>query len=340
MVHLLTPLPPVEAFLGRLRELPFVLGVKLMPSRASGEWCVSIKTSRRLHKFRLDYKPGGLRPAVLERVLSQHNPDDPVAMLFSDHVPPAATQELARRRVNFVDLAGNCFLRLGTDHVAEVLGRKAELVRPPHASSAARSRVLTGLLLRPELVGASTRAISQRLGVSKSSVALSLSELEGQGVLGRSTGGRQLVRRGLLDRWLQGYLESLRPHLVEGRFAAEEPDPVALEARLLRQLKGQERPYALSGAAAAYREHHHYRGEQTAIFFDGFEWGLVRALRLAAKKDGPVTLLRSPVPLAGLIEKTRLAPWLLVYGDLLAEGSPRAREAAEEVRQKHLGDIS
>jgi len=93
------------------------------------------------------------------------------------------------------------------------------------------------------------------------------------------------------------------------------------------------------GCAAGYRLTHHYRGERMVLHLEAVTPTLRRTLRAVPDAHGPLVILGIPGPaaLAGATPDT-VHP-LLVYAEMLAEHSDRAREAAGEVADQYLTEL-
>jgi len=244
-----------------------------------------------------------------------------------------------QRGVNYVDANGNCSLTIDRDHVAVIDGR-----RPVHRLEDARLagragyRVYFALLARPRLVEKTVREIAEDTGVSKTVVAVIMRRLEGEGIIARTRTKAIIIRpTALLDRWLAGYTDNLRPRLLIGYYRTLDREPADLEKRIERALtQGEPTRWAWGGAAAAYRLTKHYRGQETILHLEHPPVDLVQRLGLLPARTGPLALLRVPGPLAfdGAVPNT-VHP-LLIYTELLAAGDDRAREAAAEIRDQYL----
>jgi hypothetical protein len=143
-----------------------------------------------------------------------------------------------------------------------------------------------------------------------------------------------------MDLWLAAYATIVRPKLLVGRYRSAEADLDALEARIAPILTAS-CPWRWGGGAAAHRLMRYYRGERTVVHVVDQPADLPKRLRVVADRDGPLVLLRPPGPtgMAGPTPDT--AHPLLVYSELLADGSERAREAAELLAKKFaLGDTT
>ncbi len=356
--------PSLDAYLARLEALPFVDGVRLardgrVGGQTSWEARVELQVGRRTHRFFVEHQSTPrLNYALLDSVLARVA-KRPVArwILFTPHVTSPMAAYLQKRGVNYMDAAGNCHVVVGKRHVAVVEGKRPERIHPARQRIGSQGyRVAFALLARRDLVGEPVRTIAEQAGVGKSVVAITLRRLEEDGILLRSQAATRLLGPDqLLDRWLTGYADVLRPRLFLGAFRTQEAEPADLERRLRSELErptGEDRgpregPFAAEpdrvvrwawgGATAAYRLTGHYRARQLVLHLEHLTAGLTRALRLVPAREGQLLILGVPGPLAfqGAVPHT-VHP-VLVYSELLASLDERAHEAAAEIRRLHLG---
>lgn len=354
----------LDLYIDRLKNIPFVEATRLLATTAgAGElpWDaeLNLRIAGRWRRFFVEHKATArlnyaLVDALLGR-LARHG--KPPWILFTPYVTPPMAVHLQENGVNYVDAAGNCHLIIDRKHVAIIDGR-----RPNHRPEEIRMvgprgyQVLFALLARPELLQATVRELAATAGVGKTIAALALRRLEQEGLTAKTRTTTVLVKpTALLDRWLAGYTDILRPKLLVGYFRPFERDPADLEKRIAGFFGG--RPYAgaeeagahpkpegrdlrwvWGGAAAAYRLTGHYRGERTVVHVDRAPHDLARRLRILPDRTGPLHLLRAPGPLAFAGAAPGTAHPLLVYGELIVEGNDRARETAVEIRERFLED--
>ncbi len=319
----------VNAYLSALRALPLVKGATI---RNRG---VHLRTDGGAFALQPEVRQHTLNRAGLELVLARPRPER--HLLLAPFVPADLARELEAHRVNYLDLAGNCHIALGRKYVAHVEGRRpAPAERRGRGLGAAGYRALFALLARPELVAAPIRTIAQAAGVAKTGVAHLLDRLIAEGTIARAAKGRTLVRpERLLERWVAGYADLLRPKLAVGRYRTPEVDPPRLEARITEALAGT--TWAWGGGAAAFRLTRHYRGEDTLVHVDKPVAELAQALRALPDRNGALQVALVPGPLAFEAPVPHVAHPFLVYADLLATGGEREREAAAEIRERYLG---
>ena len=328
-----------EAMLRQLRALPFVRGVTLHSERAAAaKWgpdsTLVVKTPTGQRQFFVETIRSNLTYAVAARLVGQLKAQDARRWLvFAPYIPGPMGQYLAAEGVNFLDGVGNCSVVLDKHYMARIEGRRPERSTEQAGMRAASYQVLFVLLSGEDHVNATVRDLAEQAGVGKSTVAQTLLRLEAEGFIGQQGARKRLLNtKRLLDRWLGGYAEVLRPRWLQGRYQVRDVEVFE------RQLPAKLRTTALwgwSGGAAAMRLTGHYRGEETALCL-GTASVTPGDLGLLADRSGPVSLFEVGGTLAFDGAQPQTVHPLLVYGELLAKPSDRAAEAAEEVRAKWL----
>jgi hypothetical protein len=264
-------------------------------------------------------------------------------VLFAPHIGGPLGRYLAERGVNFVDASGNCHLRLGDGVFVWIEGRSPAPREPRGRGVRAPGyEALFAFLAKPALIDSPVREVAEEAGVSRQAVSDMRRRLVDEGLVVRK--GRAEYAwvphqmRHALERWLSGYLDVVRPKLLVGRFRARETDVEALERRVTEEL-GSEEHWCWGGSTAGYRLTRYYRSGETVLHVADGLIDAPRRLRALPARDGNLVVLRLPGPVAleGLVPNT--AHPLLVYSEMLAEGSERAREAAEEVLKLYEASI-
>ena len=337
MVEAVRPSP----YLDTLRSLSFVRSASLQTGRRRRGVAtrVLVLTMPRGHtNLVVEEKTSHLSPAVARDLIARlAPPPTPPLILFAPYVSGEMAAVLVPHGINFVDKVGNCYLNLGGSYVAHFEGRKPK--RPldaPGGMRAAGFRLTFALLVEPTLLNSPTRDVAQAAGVSLGTVSNVLRRLEHDRVVVRTKSKRQLVRPDdLVERWIAGYAETLRPRLLVGRFETPDRDPPTLEDRVAGIL-GEARTWAWGGAAAAFRLTRHYRSDETVLHMNTASPDLLKRLKAIPHRSGRLIVVGVPGPLAFRGRAPRTVHPLLIYTELVLTGSDRAREAASELRNRFL----
>lgn len=334
-----------RAYLENLERLPFVERAEIVRDRRTGarrdrfDGRIRVTTPKRTVELPFELKRTHLARAIAERLVHDGR-DHPGFLVMAPHVGRELADVFIASGVNFVDLAGNCFVRLGDDYVAVIQGQRAE--RRPAPEKALRApayRVLFALLADPALVDGTARALADAAGgVSPQTANDVRKRLLARGVLLETRGGVRWVpgrRREVIDELLLGFPVMIADRVI-GRYRAKERDPDALERALATGLD-RVGEWRWGGGAAAKRLTGYYRGERTIVYLRDAPRRLdVGQLGLLADREGEVTLVRAPGPLAFRAPMADVVHPVLAYLDLMNEGHDRAREAALELYRTYL----
>jgi len=332
-----------EKYLTHLRALPFVRKVEIRAVQpAKGPYrpdaVLRLQTPRRKHDLWVEVKRTHLTYVLVDGILARIGKmAERPWILFAPYVGRRMGRHLAEFGVNYVDTAGNCRLRIGDDYLATIEGQ-----RPARDGTRGRGigapgyQVLFAILAKPALLNVPIRTLADAAGVGKTAAGDTIARLGQEGLIAAGRQRRHLLNtQTILDRWLAGYATTVRPRLLIGRYRTEDTEPGALENRIEKAL-GNTITWAWGGGAAAIRLTKHYRGEETVLHVEAPPADLAKRLRALPAQDGPLTILRAPgkIGFEGILPRT-VHP-LLVFTELLATGKERAREAAQEIRERYL----
>ncbi|MEI6646429.1 MAG: type IV toxin-antitoxin system AbiEi family antitoxin [bacterium] len=269
-------------------------------------------------------------------------------LLVASHVNDRIGSLLRSADVHFMDTDGNLFLDGSGIHMF-VIGRRSNH-KPLHSQRGSGSRaffpsglrLIYHLLIDPALnsgkagsalVDGTYREISERTGISHSTVGWVMADLMDQKlVIQVSPGHRMLADRPrILERWVQGYIERLRPSLVVERYRPPRADWWQ-DAILSDGL--------WSGETAAALLTHVLKPQTSTIFGNRPSHDFVLKHLLQKDPEGTVAFLKpfwrtSQDPSGGV---PCVHP-LVVYADLLSIDDDRTREVAKHIYDKYLRTI-
>jgi len=135
-------------------------------------------------------------------------------------------------------------------------------------------------------------------------------------------------KKALLERWLAGYRETLKPDLLRGTFrmwnTTQRDNWRDIDIKVLNAQWG--------GEAAGEIMTEYLQAEKLTLYTDTLQ--VVTTLSLIPNEDGDVQLYERFWHQTGDIQAT--APSLLIYADLLVTDDPRCIETANLIYEKHL----
>jgi hypothetical protein len=139
------------------------------------------------------------------------------SILFADFVNPVMAEKFRRRSISFVDCAGNLFIKNEGDDFY-VKGKKPSCLRTKRVRGRAFNtsglKLIYAIFNQPQLLQATYRDISNKVNIALGSVGPVIEDLYTSGYI-LDDGQRRLVnKKRLFERWVDGYLEKLRPKQI------------------------------------------------------------------------------------------------------------------------------
>lgn len=261
------------------------------------------------------------------------------AVLVADYVNPNMAKELQAAGIQFFDTVGNAFLDLD-DRLVYLVGEKAPPQQKPGAKRAFNAtglKVTFALLTKEWLLDAAYRDIAHDAGVALGTVGGVINDLKDAGFLvQRGEGGRRELKqkKELLQRWVENYLDRLRPKLFVGRYVAQ--NPLWWNEINIREING-----VWGGEVGADKLVHVMRPKVATVFINKTDLtSLIQGARLKsfvgeknAEPEGLVNVYEAFWPMN---PNEEIAHPLIVYANLIGLGNPRANEAAEKIYEQYL----
>lgn len=334
--------PIWQKCLDHLRKLPFVMDGRLIRDPGNHPADAILELDLRdggVAEFAVEVKRTNLTHALAQALTARARRLQPYPLLVvAPRITRGVGEQLRDQHINYVDAAGNCWLEVG-NHVALIEGKRAP--KPPaqrRGLGAAAYQVLFALLALPDPRQATVRDVAGHAGVALGTVSATLERLEQEGVLVRGRGKVTLLdRQELLERWVHGYADQVRPRLLIGQYRTLEEDPGKREARLAQVLaEDPEIRWAWGGGAGAMLLTGYYHGPCTVLCVEDPPDDLRVRLRALQDDDGPLVLLRAPTGTYLEGPQEHVAHPLWIYAELLTTRDERAREAAEELRREAI----
>lgn len=264
--------------------------------------------------------------------------------LVSDYINPTLGALLREQAINYFDAAGNAYLRVqapGGPVFVWLDGQKPTRVKEDlyadHAFTKAGLQVTFWLLTHPERVNDTVRTVAAETNVGLETVVRTKTSLKKQGYLMSLTPDTWGLtnRQKLLDKWVDAYTHRLKPRLLVGRYRPAKG--VSLDDWASWPLDWPQTQWG--GEPAADVLTGFLRPARLTLYSQQEKPELMRRLRLlpAEKEtDAPVIVYRK----FWTTEKEgQTAPPLVVYADLLEQGSARNAEVAQRLYEHHLSGL-
>jgi len=174
-----------------------------------------------LNAFVQSWAPQQNFPALLKRLKSVSGE----VVLLADFINPVMAEKLRESAIQFIDCSSNMLLhRHGLD-VFQKGNTDVRLLQKRvrgRVFNPAGLRLLYAFFTRPELLNVSYRKIASEVGVALGSIGPVLDELLHSGYLVEQDHGKHLLnKKRLFERWVDAYLEKLRPGQLQGTYRSE-----------------------------------------------------------------------------------------------------------------------
>ncbi len=271
---------------------------------------------------------------TLTRVLQLDGEFGDPLLLLAPAVNPRGAHELRVAGVQFLDAAGNAYLRFG-GVLIDVRGRRPDpatvqdrrTLRPSAGLfTPRRAQVIFALLSWPELLHSPVRTVAAAAKVSLGQAQSTMKLLDEQRFLDRRS--RRLMRPEVLaERWADAYATGLGPKTLVQQFHG---DPAHLD------LAGHGVIYVSGEQSASWIKN----PETATLYVEDISPTMVLANRWR-KDENPNIMIHTAFWLPPGHETHPLssfpspAPPLLVYADLKSAGESRQLEAAQHVKDSH-----
>lgn len=147
-------------------------------------------------------------------------------MLVADYVNPNMADKMREIDIPFIDAVGNAYINEKPLYVF-IKGNKEEKIagvkQGGRAFTPTGIKVIHALLTNPELVNAPYRDIKDIAGVAIGTIGWIFYDLKEAGFMVELNNKRRKLenKKKLLDRWVEAYLEKLRPKQLVGRFTTD-----------------------------------------------------------------------------------------------------------------------
>ena len=327
----------LETAIARARGLGITIEPEALQPKPTGchaDALVHIGRGRTARTYAAVIKKG-LRPATLGATLHQLERLDQPALLVADHVTPPMAETLKAHGVAFLDAAGNAYV----NQPPVLVWVKGE--RPQHHQPAARDtgrafqpgglKVVFALLCHPEWAARPYRDIARHAGVAHGTVGGVMADLQQLRFIAEVDGTRRLMQpERLLRQWAEGFVRTLRPKLLLGRYGA---DP----GRKWEDLTPRDYGVLIGGELAAAKLTRNLRPGTITLYGDKVPARLLLEFRLRPDGDGTVELVKRFWAFEP--DDEELVPLPLIYADLLITGDARCLETADLVYERILDGL-
>ena len=269
--------------------------------------------------------------AILSKI--QKNKDDNKNFLLgATSISESLISEFAKENINTIDVNGNCHIVTDNIHI-HIEGKKNTAMCFFSYSTKSRMmgeaglKIIFLLLQDPETIKLPYRKIQELSNVSLGSITIIMNELENAGYILKTRNGKFLKRKKeLLERWMIGYSDNIKPKTIVGRMKFRDSST---------RHKWQD---------IVLPDGYFWGGESAAELLDGYL--IAEELVIYGKNIAPLVKVGLIPDNNGDViiydnifyksKETKSISSLLIYVDLMTSGNSRKIEAAQRIYENEL----
>ncbi|QEC51978.1 hypothetical protein EDD80_11837 [Anseongella ginsenosidimutans] len=271
-----------------------------------------------------------VRHYQLEKLIALAGKNEPF-MLIANRIFPDIKRQLREHGIAYLDGAGNLYVN-HKGQLAWIEGNKppAGQKKPPNrAFTKAGLKVLFFFLNDPERLNMTYRDIADGAGVALGNINLVFAGLRDGGFLLQLDKKNVALQNEeeLLERWIAGYRETLKPALHLGNFRMINNIADWKELRLPDGV-------IWGGEPAANLLTRNLNPEILTVYTQLPKNELMKTLRLMPDAGGNIKIYQRFW--ADTEPEVQMTPPLLTYADLLITGDSRCIEVAATIKNEHL----
>jgi len=268
-------------------------------------------------------------------------------MLVADYVNPVMGDRLKENGIQYIDTLGNAYIDEKPLYIfIKTTKRQANIEKNLTAKMQTQGRAFhaTGLkvlflfLTNEAMLNAPYREIANKAGVALGTIGWVINDLKQGGYLIEVVPKNRRLKRKkyLLDRWVEGYLEKLRPKLAVGAYRAENP-------RWWKKVGKNITNYGAKwgGEVAAQEMAGHLKPQDITVYLEaGDGTQLFKENQFRKDANGDIHVYRAFWHTEKKHEENfpYLVNPLLTYADLVGTGDVRNLEAAEKLLGEGLAE--
>lgn len=266
--------------------------------------------------------------------IAKANVEQQPLMVVAEQIAPPAREQLRKKGIAYLEANGNAYIQQGNT-IIFIDGNKPVKETKPVTNRAFTKtglRAVFHLLNDQEAIGRTYRQLAEETGIALGNIKYIMDGLDEAGFILPLT-KRQVAlknKKALLERWLTGYREILKPDLLKGTFKIWDEEKRnnwrAIDIKAINAQWGGE-------AAAEILTEYLQAGELT-IYTPAINGQLLNRIGLVPDKQGDVLIYDKFWREPGEVNET--TPSLLVYADLLLADDPRCIETANLIYDNHL----
>lgn len=258
----------------------------------------------------------------------------PDLIVAAEIIYPEVRKLLKERNINYVDGAGNMFLKTADNYIY-IEGNRNEVPLNKYKGrlfGKGGIKIIFGLLLDENLLNAPYRDIAEFTDTGLGTVTYIMKELNLRGYVIKINEYEMKFKNknDLMNKWITGYEDKLKKTLFIGKFRLNNND--------WKNIKFENKNTLWGGEPAADILTHYLNPQLFTVYTTEETKGLIKNYYLIPDKNGNVDVYKKFWNFEDVTFKEKTAPPLLIYADLINTGDTRNLETAKIIYDRYLQD--
>lgn len=280
------------------------------------------------------------RARDLPAMLARAGKNKEAWILICQYIPGPLKEVLRHEGINYLEAAGNCFIRQ-TGLYFYINDQPVTALRTPKEGKLwkqAGLKFLFGVLQKPEWLNLPYRQVAELTGVALGNIGPFIDEMKKEGYLkqGMKEGVNIWIlenKEALLKKWVELFVVVLRPKLRTGLFRFLNNK----EQDAWMNLPDQDLFWG--GETGGARLTNYLVPEKYSIYTREDKMKLMKDLKLVPDPAGPVEMMEVFWN-TDLDYKQGLVPPLLIYAELITSLDSRNRETAIRIKENYFDRVN
>jgi hypothetical protein len=269
----------------------------------------------------------------VDQIAKADRPDHPV-LVVAEQIAPPARELLRRKGIAYLEANGNAFIDNNNTTIFIDGNEPVKKLKPVTNCAFTKTglKAVFHLLNDPEAINRTYRQLAEETDIGLGNIKYIMDGLDEAGFILPLDKRKAALKnkKALLDRWIAGYRETLKPDLLRGTYKIW-PDNKRDNWRNIpvKAINAQ-----WGGEAAGEILTDYLEAAVLTVYTTAFTGQVLNTLGLVPDTNGNVQVYDKFWREPGEILET--TPALLVYADLLLTDDPRCIETANLIYEKYL----
>jgi hypothetical protein len=258
----------------------------------------------------------------------------PDLIVAADTIYPEVRKILKEKEINYVDVAGNMFLKTPDNFIFIEGNRREEPLNKYKGRLFGKggTKIIFVLLLDENLLNAPYRDIAKVADTGLGTVTYIMKELDLRGyIININENEKKLKnKKDLMNKWITGYEDKLKKTLFLGKFRFNKND--------WKNLKFENNKTLWGGEPAADVLTHYLHPQLYTIYTNEETKDLIKKYYLIPDANGNIEVYKKFWNFKDETLNEKTVPQLLIYADLINTGDNRNLETAKLIYERYLQD--